>query len=154
MGAAGRCQTVAVHTLVRARQRSHTQGKSTSICVLFLPPRTLLSYLLCPSCLLRLTIPSFPPVSVTPLNPTVCLYLFAPSLPLPPNHAHITPHRSTLLHTTQDIKPSNVLMHEDGRVVLADFEFSREIKVSVVSTHPVISYCAMSCHVSLPISVT
>jgi len=30
----------------------------------------------------------------------------------------------------KDIKPSNVLLHEDGRVVLADFELSREIKSS------------------------
>jgi len=28
----------------------------------------------------------------------------------------------------KDIKPSNVLLHEDGRVVLADFELSREVK--------------------------
>ena len=72
------------------------------------------------------------------LSVSVCPFLTTTTQPI------LLLHHSTLLHTTQDIKPSNVLMHEDGRVVLADFEFSREIKVSVVSTHPVMSYPVMA----------
>jgi len=39
-----------------------------------------------------------------------------------------------LLISSQDIKPSNVLVHEDGRIVLTDFELSKEAVNEDVST--------------------